>query len=291
VRTLPTDYLLIGAGGLVGAALRSALAGRSFTATAHERAVPGAVTIDVTDSAALRALIRAVRPRAIIVAAAAAWVERCEREPDATRAVNVTPVRIATEEAEALGATVVVFSSEYVFDGGLGRSYDESDLPAPLNEYGRQKVELERIAASREAHLICRTSGVFGPEGARKNFVLSLVDTLRTGRPYTVPSDQLITPTYAPALAESVLALLDRGASGTFHTSGPQVVNRFDFAREIADVFHLDAGLLQGRLTEELGLLTRRPLAAGLDASKLAGAVGPMPTARNGLLELLRREG
>lgn len=268
------DVLLIGAGGLVGSAIREALRGRSYVATAHERAVPGAVTIDVTDATALRAIVRETCPRAVILAAAAAYVERCEREPDATRAVNVEPARLLAEEARALGATLVVFSSEYVFDGSLGHAYGEADVVAPLNEYGRQKVELERIAATAGSHLVCRTSGVFGPEVARKNFVLSLVDALRAGRTYTVPNDQLITPTYAPALGRAIIELLDAGATGTVHTCGPRVIRRTEFADEVAARFALPGTLIDARPTALLDLVARRPLAAGLRDGKLRGLLG-----------------
>lgn len=268
------DILLIGAGGLVGSAIRDALVGRPFVATAHERAVPGALTVDVTDGDALRALVREARPRAVILAAAAAYVERCEQEPAATRAVNVEPARILAEEVRALAGTLVVLSSEYVFDGGLGRAYHEADAVSPLNEYGRQKVELERIAATAGSYLVCRTSGVFGPEAARKNFVLSLVDTLRAGRRYAVPSDQLITPTYAPALGRAIVELLDAGATGTVNACGPRVLRRIEFAGEVASCFALPQALIDPRPTAELGLAARRPLAAGLSDGRLRALLG-----------------
>lgn len=268
------ETLLIGSAGQVGAALRQALAGRSFIATAHERAVHGALPLDVRDAGALRSLIRRTRPRAVILAAAVAYVERCEVAPDATRAVNVEPARVLAEEAGELGATLVVFSSEYVFDGAGGRDRVEGDSVAPLNEYGRQKVELERVARTAGAHLVCRTSGVFGPEDARKNFVLSLVDSLRAGRAYTVPSDQLITPTYAPALARAVIDLLDARATGTVHTCGPRVMQRTEFASHVAAAFGLPGDLLRPRPTAELGLAARRPLSAGLSDDRLRELLG-----------------
>src|SRR5207302_3268738 len=118
------------------------------------------------------------RPDAVIVAAADAYVERCEREPEQTRQVNVEAPRALAAESAGLGALFVVFSSEYVFDGAKGE-YVEDDERRPINEYGRQKVALEDIALGTRRGLVCRTSAVFGADPKRKNFVLQEVDRLR----------------------------------------------------------------------------------------------------------------
>lgn len=266
-------YLLIGAGGLVGAALRHALAAEDLVATEHIAHVGGAIPLDVTDRVAVARLIDDIRPGVVIVAAAVAHVEQCEREPLATRAVNVTPVGGIAERLRGSGATLVVFSSEYVFDGSAG-SYDEDDPVRPLNEYGRQKVDLERVAATADRYLVCRTSGVFGWEVRRKNFVCQLVDGLRAGREFTVPSDQLITPTYAPSLARAVVDLVRGGHRGIFHVAGPRMVGRVEFARMVSSAFGLREEKLRPRPTRELDLAAARPLGAGLRDSKLRATLG-----------------
>ena len=264
-------WLLLGAGGLVGGHLRLALAGRDVVETSHRAQLPGTVTVDLTDPAATTRLIREARPDVIVVAAANAFVEECEREPIATRAINVDAVqRVADAAPDAL---LVVFSSEYVFDGSAG-SYAEDDAVAPLNEYGRQKVAVEAIARGRPDHLVCRVSGVYGWSAARTSFVSQLVDRLRAGERIRVPSDQLITPTPAADLAGAVVELVDRGASGTFHTAGPEILPRPEFARRAAETFGLDAALLEIRATAELGLAAPRPLRAGLVTDKLRAFLG-----------------
>lgn len=267
------SYLLIGAAGLVGAHLRLALRGRDIVATYHRLPVPGGVVLDVTDRDAVRRLVTASRPRTILLAAAETHVERCEREPAATRKVNVDGTRHVAEAAAEIGASLVVFSSEYVFDGTRG-VYTEDDAPAPLNEYGRQKVEIESIAQSSGQHLICRTSGVFGLDPSRKNFVLQLIGELAAGREFTVPSDQLITPSYGLSVARAVVELVDGGRSGTFHVAGPDVMDRTAFAQHITRVFGLDTSLLRARPTEQLGLAAARPLRAGLSDVTLRAVLG-----------------
>jgi len=269
----PSSVLLIGAAGLVGRHLRHALVGVKTTATVH-RDDPGAgIRLDITDHAAVRRTIREVKPDVILLAAADAWVERCEREPEATRRVNVDAPRVIAAESRDAGALLVVFSSEYVFDGTAGR-YRESDERRPINEYGRQKVELEDLALGTGRGLVCRTSGVFGADPGRKNFVCQLVDRLRAGQPFDVASDQLITPTYAPALADAVVRLVRLDQPGIVHVAGPRILGRMQFARLVAEAYALPSELLRPRVTAELGLAAPRPLRCGLDVDTLRRTLG-----------------
>jgi len=231
------------------------------------------VPLDITDAAAVRELVRRLRPEAIVLAAAMPHVEGCERDPAGTRRVNVDAAAALRDAAADADATFVVFSSEYVFDGRAG-SYTEGDAVAPLNEYGRQKVALEELAREAERHLILRVSGVFGAEPDRKNFVLQLVDRLRADGTFVVPSDQLITPTDATSLASVVVELVDRGATGTFHAAGPEILSRVDFAQMVVRAFGLVPDRIVPRPTAELGLLAMRPQRAGLSDAKLRATLG-----------------
>ena len=251
--------------------MRAALRDRDVVTTFHRDPVEGGVPLDVTDPAAVRALIARVRPDAIVLAAADPYVEGVERDPDGTWKVNVEApavIRLAAPDA-----TLVVFSSEYVFDGTAG-PYREDDPVAPLNAYGRQKVALEELARSSPRHLVLRVSGVFGEEPGRKNFVWQLRDRLRRGATFDVPTDQVITPTDAVSLGAAVVALLDRGATGTYHAAGPEIMSRVDFARLIARAFGLSEDGIVPRRTAELKLLANRPANAGLSDAKLRAALG-----------------
>jgi dTDP-4-dehydrorhamnose reductase len=173
-----------------------------------------------------------------------------------------------------------------VFGGTAGR-YVESDERHPINEYGRQKVQLEDLALGTGRALVCRTSAVFGHEPRRKNFVYQLVDRLREGRVFVVPSDQLITPTYAPSLARAVADLIDIGATGIFHTAGPRVFDRLTFSRIVAGVFEVAPSLSVPRPTSELGLSARRPLRCDLDAGAVRKLLGhPLIEPREALRHL-----
>ena len=264
-------WLLLGATGLVGTHLRAALRDRDVVMTSHRAQLPGSVALDLTDRAKTTRAIREARPDVIVVAAANAFVEECEREPVATRVINVDAVRHVAEASP--DALLVVFSSEYVFDGSAG-SYSEDDPVMPINEYGRQKVAVEAIARDRADHLVCRVSGVYGWSAARTSFVCQLVDRLRAGQRMRVPSDQLITPTPAPDLAGAIVELVDHGARGIFHAAGPEILARPEFARRAAEAFALDPALLEMRPTAELGLAAPRPLRAGLRTDRLRALLG-----------------
>lgn len=266
-------YLVIGGAGLVGSHVLRALRGREVLATYNRSPFSHGVRLDLTDPAAVERQLDTTRPDVVILAAADPYVERCEAEPEATRLINVEGPRSVAAAAARIGATVVVFSSEYVFDGTRG-AYSEDDPTAPLNEYGRQKVALEGIARLAGEHLICRTSGVFGDDARRKNFVLQLVDALRAGQTFAVPSDQIITPTDAGSLARAVVELVERGFRGTFHVVGPERLARPDFARRVAAAFGLDPAPLRPTPTAELGLKAQRPPRAGLRDDKLWAALG-----------------
>ncbi|TMC70231.1 MAG: SDR family oxidoreductase [Chloroflexi bacterium] len=264
-------WLLLGASGLVGTHLRRALMGRDVVMTSHRTPLEGSVSLDLANGAATDRAVSEARPDVVVVAAANAFVEGCERDPAATRALNVDAVRRVAEAAPR--ALLVVFSSEYVFDGAAG-PYAEDDVVAPINEYGRQKVALEQIARERNDHLVCRVSGVYGWSAARTSFVAQLVDRLRAGQRFRVPADQLITPTPAPDLANAIVELVDRGARGTFHAAGPEILDRPDFARRAAAAFGLDAAMLDFVPTAQLGLAAQRPLRAGLRTEKLRRFLG-----------------
>ncbi len=265
--------LLLGGAGLVGSHVRAALAERGVVATYHREPVPAGIPLDITDAAAVRALVSQTRPDAIILAAADPYVEGCERDPAGTRRVNVEAAEHVRDAAAAVDALLVVFSSEYVFDGTKSM-YAEDKMVAPLNEYGRQKVALEGLARGLARHLVLRISGVFGEEPRRKNFVWQLVDRLRSGATFDVPSDQLITPTDAATLAKAVVELLDAGATGTFHAAGPDVFSRVEFARLVATTFDLPVARIVPRPTAELGLLAHRPERAGLSDVRLRAMLG-----------------
>lgn len=281
--------LIVGASGQVGhhLALAAERRGLVWSGTFHTNPLPGLHALDVRDGDAVARLIRATEPAYILAPAAAANVDRCEAEAHATYQVNVPGVGHLVDGANDVGATVVYFSTDYIFDGVAG-PYDEAAPANPISRYGLQKLVAEHLITQRARDaLIVRTTVVYGEEPRGKNFIYRLLRALRKGEEIAVPSDQIGTPTYAPVLAEAVLDLLAAGVRGTIHVAGRELVTRDELARETARVFGEDPGLVQSVLTSELGQPAARPLRAGLLSERAERCLGrQLPGYAEGLREL-----
>ena len=271
------NVVLLGGSGQLGVALGAAFAeGHALVATAHDHPQPGQITLDLGDSEQTRALLQTQRPNIVLVAGAMCHVDRCEQEPDLCRRINVEGPAAVADYARRHGARLVFFSTDHVFDG-FQSSYRESDGVHPLSVYARSKREAED--AIREIvptqHLIVRTGWVYGPDPQRRNFILRLIDRLRQGETVDVPSDQWGCPTYTDDLARAVRFLVDEGAVGTFHATGPDLIDRASLARRVCDRFNLDADRVMPRPTAALGQAARRSLRVLLDCGKLRQAGAP----------------
>jgi dTDP-4-dehydrorhamnose reductase len=180
------------------------------------------------------------------------------------------------EAARQHGSRVVFFSTDHVFDGARS-SYGEDDPIVPLNAYARSKVDAERAIRELlpDGHVIIRTGWVYGPDRQRRNFVLHLIDRLRSGTSVRVPSDQWGSPTCTVDLAAATAHLLERGATGTFHATGPELTDRASLARRVCERFALDPALVVAQPTSALGQAAQRSLRVLLDCSKLRATGAP----------------
>ncbi len=216
--------LITGAGGLVGSALSAS--------------IPGAVRLghadlDVTDRDSVRSAVRSLSPE-LIINTAVIGVDECQRRPDLARAVNVDGPAHLAEAAEAIGATFLHFSSNYVFDGNREREpYTIKDEPRPSNVYGRTKLDGERVALERcSRSFIIRTSWVYGR--GKNSFLATVADNLRRGNRVQAISDTWASCTYVADLVQRVLEIVDRGVFGTYHVVNDGVCSYETFAREAA---------------------------------------------------------
>ena len=260
--------LVLGARGLVGRFVVEAAQKQGTLALAAPHAGEGA--LDVRDTDGVLEAATAHRATHIVIGAARPNIESCETDPVHTGVINVdAPLSLARRCAGRF--TLVAFSFEYVFDGEATQPYDEDAQTAPRNEHGRQKMRLERalLADPAGGHLIVRTSGVYGDEPARKNFVLSLWDRLRaTSETIDVAYDQLVTPTLAPSLGALVVEACEKRVAGVLHLAGSEVLARDVFARLAARAAGFPDSRIRGVATEAMGLRARRPHRAALSTAK-----------------------
>jgi len=243
--------LVFGGGGFVGgnlctAALRDGW-GVHVADAALRDALPGASwhRIDITDGAAVEALVREARPTAVVDLAAVADIDRAERERELARAVNVEAARAIAAAARAAGAGCVYVSSDAVFAGTAER-YAEDDTPDPVNWYGRTKADGER--AVREAHpdaAVVRISLVLGfPVTDGNSFLAGLETKLAAGTVVPCPVDEIRTPIDVLTLSAAVLELCRARFAGIVHLGATDSVDRFSLTRRAAALLGFDEALV-----------------------------------------------
>jgi dTDP-4-dehydrorhamnose reductase len=281
--------LVTGGSGQVGGALARALA------PVAEVFAPGREQLDLADAESIRRVMRQVRPRWVVNAGAHTAVDKAESEPGLAFALNAAAPEVLAEEAGRLGAALVHFSTDYVFDGSKDSPYVESDLANPLNVYGSSKLQGERaVTASGTPHLIFRTSWVYGATG--KNFLLSILRLAREREHLRIVADQHGAPTWSDDLARMTAhvigrleaAALHKGVplqeaiqplSGVYHASGAGETTWYGFAA--AAIEELRAREPETRLatleaitTAEYPTPAMRPLNSRLDCGKLERVLG-----------------
>jgi dTDP-4-dehydrorhamnose reductase len=270
--------LLIGKNGQVGWELCRTLAplGRLVCVDYPE--------IDLTDTSAARRLVREVTPAMVINAAAYTAVDKAEQEPELAHQINGVAPGVLAEEARKLGALLVHYSTDYVFDGTKGTPYIETDSPNPLGAYGRSKHAGDRaIQQSGCAHLIFRLCWVYGARA--QNFMLTMMRLAREREKLRVVSDQTGSPTWSRMIAEStalalkqVLIAGDLGAfQGVYHLSAAGQTSWHGFADAIVSLLPTDSRKcrqVEAITTAEYPTPAKRPAYSVLSCEKLAQTFG-----------------
>jgi dTDP-4-dehydrorhamnose reductase len=264
--------LIIGKRGQLGTALQSSLAplGRVVAVGRDE--------LDLTNIEAIRATIRANSPTIIVNAAAYTAVDKAENESALAMQINAVAPGVIAEEAKHIGALLVHFSTDYVFDGTKISPYLESDAPHPLSIYGKSKLNGEQaIAAVSCRHLILRTSWLYG--AGHINFVTTILRLAQERPELSVVNDQIGSPTWVRSLAQVTAELLHKtGASpdvkNLFHLSAEGAVSRYDLALKIIDLAQKSDGgkswaTILPTTTVEYPLPATRPLMAVLSKNKI----------------------
>jgi dTDP-4-dehydrorhamnose reductase len=284
----PLRILVTGGTGQVGGALLQTLA------PLGEVVAPTRTGLDLTDPASIRALMRELQPRWVVNPAAYTAVDKAESEPALAHAINATAPAVFAEEAARIGAVLLHFSTDYVFDGTKSTPYVETDPTAPLGVYGSTKLAGEQaLAASAASHLVFRTSWVYGATG--RNFLLTILKLARERDRLRIVGDQHGAPTWSFDLARmtahviarfealaahtgSSLAEIARPASGIYHAGGAGETTWYGFAAQA--VAELQAREPATKLatvepipTAEYPTPARRPANSRLDCTKLAEAL------------------
>lgn len=232
------SVLITGGRGMLAHAFAPALAARGVRA-----AVVGRQDCDVANAKDVAATFDRVRPTLVINCAAYTKVDLAEKEQAQAQAANGIGPALLADACGYHGATLVHFSTDYVFDGALRRPLRPDDPVGPQGAYGQSKLAGERNVQKLNppGWLIVRTAWLYGPNGP--NFVQTMLNVARAGKPLRVVNDQVGSPTYTLDLAAAALGLLDRGASGIWHVSNAGETTWFDFARAIFEEWGLTPDL------------------------------------------------
>lgn len=221
--------LIAGANGKLGHDCMAALAGE------HEVTGRDLPDLDITDASAVRELVRAVRPQAIVNCAAFTRVDAAETERDVCHMINAQGPLILAEAARSAGSRLVHVSTDYVFDGRQppAGGYREADHPNPLSWYGRTKLAGEQmVLETLPGAIVLRTAWLYGAHGSCFPAIMlrkALQDPLK---PLWVVNDQHGSPTWAHSLALQIRRLIESDAQGLFHAAGEGRASWFEMARE-----------------------------------------------------------
>ncbi len=219
--------------------------------------------------------LKDVQPSVIINTIGYTDVDGCETDRALAQRLNARFPEMLARYARTFDVHLVHYSTDYVFDGKAG-PYDESQIPQPINYYGKTKLSGENAIVSLGVRAtIIRTNVVYGTGGsAKSDFVEWIIRSCSNNLPIRVAIDQFSNPTYSGDIALATALLIERGRTGLYHVGGADYCNRYDFALAIARVFDLRPDLITPVQTEQLNQNAPRPLRAGLVPLKAEAELG-----------------
>jgi dTDP-4-dehydrorhamnose reductase len=279
--SLYDSVVITGGGGMLAHALDDALRARGVSLIVLTRS-----QCDIASDADIQKIFEH-KPSLLLNCAAHTKVDLCEQEKDKADAINGYAVGKMAALSKQHGTTFVHVSTDFVFDGSKGRPYQPSDPVHPINAYGASKLlgetELQKNAPAN--WLIVRTSWVYGRHGV--NFPRTMVQAAQAGKPLKVVSDQQGSPTYTGDLAEAILGLLDRKATGIWHVTNSGQTTWLEFAKAALEEFgirHEVGSLTSAEWTQMRPQTANRPAYSVLDVGPVGQKLGkPMRPWREAL--------
>ena len=280
--------LLTGITGQVGWELQQTLMPLGKVIPTGRSASQVALQMDLAQPDTIRRTLREVKPAIIVNAAAYTAVDKAELDANTAMAVNGIAPGIIAEEAKSLGAAVIHYSTDYVFDGKKNTGYTELDLPNPQNTYGETKLKGEQaIEAIGGSYLILRTSWVYGLRG--NNFLLTILRLAQEREELGVVNDQVGAPTWSRLIAEATAQILFQATkqslsdflankSGIYHLSATGQASWYSFAKAILEQERKFNPLKLQRLiaiaSEQYPTPAKRPAYSVLNNQKLFNTFG-----------------
>lgn len=260
-------FLLTGANGQLGREFAQVFKSRGLDCIAL-----GRESLDVTDSERVERLLKEIKPSVIINCSAYNLVDKAEEEPALAFKVNAEAVKNLARLSRKYGIFLVHYSTDYVFDGRKKEPYTEEDLPSPINQYGKSKLEGEEaIKSLAERFLIFRVSWVIG-EG-RRNFLYKLYNWAKEKNLLKISIDEVSTPTFTQDIVKVSLLALENDLEGLYHLTSSGYCSRFELAEYFLQKMRLEVEL-KPALAREFALPAKRPSFSALSNSKISTQLG-----------------
>jgi dTDP-4-dehydrorhamnose reductase len=286
--------VIIGAGGLIGKQVGKVLSvnGIEWVGTYNKRAEGDLLRLDIADSGDVKDFFSRYSPECVFHCAnLAGGVDFCERNPEAAAAFHLNATKEIGNRCNEAGATLVFVSTDYVFDGTKG-PYKEEDPTNPLNLYGSLKLEAERwVRDNLKKYLIIRTTNVYGwdPGTVTPNYIMNLYRTVKDRKTFNAPSFLWGNPTYVKDLADAMVELHIKDASGLFHIVGSSFINRLEWAIEACAILGLDKSLVN-EIKQPSPAIVARPLKSWLSAGKFSSSYRTVLRDVSGGLKLFKSD-
>jgi dTDP-4-dehydrorhamnose reductase len=226
--------------------------------------------LEITNLNEALSIFNKLEPNIVIHTASETNVDKCETEKEHAWKTNVEGTRNITEACKNVGAKLIYISTDYVFDGEKGL-YNEEDKPNPVNYYGLTKLEGERqVIEHSENYAVLRTSVLYGWHPWKQNFVTWVINQLKQEKEINVVDDHYNTPTLADNLAEIAIEVAEKDRRGLYHASGRERISRYEFAKQIARTFNLNAEIVKpAKMSQLTAWIAKRPRDSSLNTSKI----------------------
>jgi len=274
-------FIVTGSAGLVGSQVVKDLTNSTdqiyscYHNSKPELGIP--VPMDLTNFENITKVIENNKPDVIIHLAAITNVDLCETEKELALKINAKATEIISKQAAKQQAFFIYVSTDYVFDGEGGMK-KETDIPNPINYYGKSKLEGEKAVRDlASAWCVARTSTPFGIHPKKKSFALWVAENLQAKKEISVVADQYTSPTYIPNLSRMIIEIAARQIVGVIHLAGATRISRYEMAKIVADKLSLDKTLLKSAGINDMNWTAKRPRDSSLNVSKAISMLKEKP--------------
>ena len=278
--------LIVGASGFTGSYLKKVFSAYEIIGTSISD--NSYLKLDLSDKNNIKNIFKKYNPNIICIPAYKGGMDYIEENPQETRVINVESIKLIVDLI-LKDSLLIYYSSDAVFKGDRG-PYSENDTIQPQSEYGKQKLDAEKIVKKHRRHLIIRTCSVYGWDPKRLNFVARLIDTIKENKEFEAPIDQFYTPTYIKDLANATKFLVEINKTGTYHVAGNEFISRYELGKKVCDVFKLKKEKLTSVNSKQLKQIAPRATKGGLKNLKILKEGFKFHTLTEGLQDMLKED-